>query len=244
MHRQPTSSCSLSSRRAVVLALTSLVLSGNAFGQQEYVGRYDAYVGYAYLNSPHISLNSSGVHLQTGLRIKSWLSTGFDFSDSSGRGLLTPNLLTDALQQTLGAQLKQLAALGMLPSGYSLAVPFNASTRTYEAGPQLAYRRFTMLSLFVRPALGAVQQIATPRPTDPIANVIVQQLTPAGKKTDWQYFYGFGAGATINMTQHTAINVQMDLVRDHLFNDILKDGRWTIRLAVGPNIQWGRNMMK
>src|SRR5581483_4700300 len=142
------------------------------------------------------------------------------------------------------AQLQQLAAHGMLPPGYSLAVPFNASTRTYELGPQLAYRGFTAFSLFVRPALGAVQQVATPRPRDAIAAAIVQQLTPSGSKTDWQYFYGFGAGATINMTHHTAINLQVDVVRDHLFNDILKDGRWTVRLAAGPNFQWGRNVMK
>ena len=140
---------SLSTMRAarVVLALPLFLLSSPMFGQQTYVGRYTTYVGYAYLDSPMISLTENGVHVQAAVRLKSWLSSGFDFSGFSGSGALTPGVLTTSLQQTLGAQLGQLAAAGQLPSGYTLSVPINSTTQTYEAGPELVYRGFSAMSL-------------------------------------------------------------------------------------------------
>jgi hypothetical protein len=31
-------------------------------------------------------------------------------------------------------------------------------------------------------------------------------------------------------------------VYDHLFNDVLKDGRWTVRFSIGPCFNFGRNI--
>jgi hypothetical protein len=246
MRKESFINWSVSTMRAarIVLALPLFLLSSQAFGQQTYVGRYNVYVGYAHLDSPALSLNSNGVHVQPAIRWRSWLSLGFDFSDFTGSGSLTPSVLTTSLQQALGAQLQQLAAVGAIPSGYTLKVPFNATTQTFEAGPDFVYRGFTAVSLFIRPALGAVRQSATPRPKDPIATAIVQQLTPTGSKTDWQYFYGFGGGASFNVTHNASATVQVDVVHDHLFNDLLQNGRWSVRISVGPSFQWGRNMMK
>lgn len=246
MRRKLYLNWSISTMRAArtVFALALFLLPWQAYGQQEYVGRYDVYVGYAYLNSPMINLTSNGVHAQAAVRVRSWLSMGFDFTGAPGNGVLTPGVLTTSLQQSLGAQLQQLAAHGLLPPNYVLSVPFGSSTQTFEAGPDFVYRGFRAVSLFARPDLGAVRQVATPHPTDAIATAIVQQLAPSGKKTDWQYFYGFGGGASINVTHHLSINVQVDLVRDHLFSDLLQNPRWTVRCAIGPSWQWGRNMMK
>ena len=69
-------------------------------------------------------------------------------------------------------------------------------------GPQLPYRHFKHLSLFVRPSVGAVRPGATPKPADPIA------------------------------TNHFSIRTQSDLVWEHLFNDILQDGRCVSRSAL------------
>ena len=58
-------------RRCVMLfTLTAILalLAVPAFGQQSYVSRYDAYVGYAYLNSPHVSLGEHGFQFQVGVR--------------------------------------------------------------------------------------------------------------------------------------------------------------------------------
>jgi opacity protein-like surface antigen len=88
---------------------------------------------------------------------------------------------------------------------------------------------------------GIKQIVATPRPSDLIAKGVVAQLAPAGKKTDWTYFYGFGGGMEFNVTDHFALRFQADFAHDQMFNDLLKPGN-TIRFSVGPAVQWGKNV--
>lgn len=219
-----------------------LVLTPAAFAQQSYVSRYDAYVGYAYLNSSNINLAESGVHTQVGIRPKRWLAYGFDFSRASGSAAITPGLLPTTLQQQLSAQLGQMAAAGMLPAGYTLRVPIDSVTETYAAGPQVSIPRWKYITPFIRPSLGAMHETATPRPTDPIAAAIVKGLAPAGKKQDWTGFYGVGCGFDFYAGKHLRLRAQADFVYDHLFNDILRDGRSTIRFSIGPAFEFGRNV--
>jgi hypothetical protein len=216
-----------------------------AFGEQDYVTRYDAYVGYAFLDSPHIGLFENGVATQVGFRPRTWFSVGFDYSYSTGDLNLTADLLTTELQQTLGKQLAQLAAAGLLPPGYTLVVPTHSTTHTFAAGPQLAYRHFKHETLFFRPIfLGGIYETATPKPTDPIAKAIVAQLAPSGQKTDTTWFLGFGGGFDIILTKHLSLRTQADLVWDHLFDDLLRDGRWTVRFSIGPAFNFGKNIKK
>jgi hypothetical protein len=229
-----------------LLATSVLLISSSAFAQQSYIGRFDAYAGYMYLDSPHIKLAENGFHTQVGVRARSWLSLGFDFCVGTGNTSLTPNLLTTALQQQLGAQFAQLVAEGVIPPTYVLTVPLDSKTETYSLGPQVSYRHFKAVTLFLRPDLGAMHESATPRvpSSDPVAQAIVQQLAPSGKKLDWVAFYGFGGGVDVGVTKHLALRIQADLVHDHLFNDLLKDGRNTVRFSIGPAVQWGRNVAK
>src|SRR5215475_3887167 len=97
-----------------LLAAAVFVLAPAAFGQQTYVTRYDLYAGYAFLDSPHINLSEHGFQTQIGIRPRTWYSLGFDYSFSQGDLKITPDLLPTALQQSLGQQLAQLAALGRL----------------------------------------------------------------------------------------------------------------------------------
>lgn len=224
------------------LFLAMLLLPPAVFGQQTYVTRYDFYAGYANLNSPKIGLVEHGMQMQVGMRPRTWVSLGFDYSISSGDLTITPDLLPVALQQTLGAQLGQLAAAGRLPAGYQLTVPTSSVTNSFAAGPQFAYRHFKRVTLFVRPSMGAIREKATPNPGEPIAAAIVKQLVPSGQKTDWQGFYGVGYGFDVLFTKHFAIRAQGDLVWDHLFNDLLQYGRWTSRFSVGPCFNFGRNI--
>lgn len=224
------------------LAIGAILLVIPALAQQDYVGRFDAYAGFGYLDSPHINLQERGFHLQTGVRVRRWLTFGFDYSNTSGNTDLTPNLLLTSLQQQLGSQLQQLAAAGLLPPGYTLAVPIHSVTQNFAAGPQVSYHGFKYATLFIRPSIGAVHEVATPHPTDPIATGIVAQLVPSGKKTDWTGFYGFGGGVDVNVSRHVAIRLQADFVHDHLFSDLLKDGRNTVRLSIGPAFQFGKNV--
>jgi hypothetical protein len=137
-----------------------------------------------------------------------------------------------------------LAHAGLLPPGYTLAVPAQSTSQSFALGPQLAYRHFKHLTLFVRPSFGAIHEAATPKPGDPIAQQVVAQLAPTGRKVDWQGFYGVGYGFDVILTNHFAIRTQSDLVWDHLFNDILKDGRWTVRFSVGPCFNFGKNIVE
>ena len=229
--------------RVSLLFATAFVAAAPVFAQQSYVGRYDAFLGYGFLDSPKVGLFENGVQGQVGMRLNRWLSMGFDYTNARGDLTLTPDLLLPSLQQTLGAQLGQLAAAGRLPSGYTLTVPARSVTQTFAAGPQVSYRR-THYTLFVRPSMGAIREVATPHPADAIAAAISSQLAPEGNKSDWKAFYGFGGGIDIILSRHWAWRTQADLVYDHLFDDLLKDGRLTVRFSIGPTVSFGRNIAK
>jgi len=227
-----------------IASLAFILLAPAAFGQQKYVTKFDAYSGYANLYSPKIGLSEHGFQGQIGMRYRTWVSLGFDYSLSRGDLTVTPDLLPAALQQTLAAQLHALAAAGKLPPGYQLKVPADSTTHSFAAGPQFAYRHFSKITLFIRPSIGAIRESATPKPQDPIAAAIVQQLTPSGHKTDWQGFYGVGYGFDLLFSNHFALRAQGDLVWDHLFNDLLAQGRWTSRFSIGPCFNFGRNIVE
>jgi hypothetical protein len=229
----PLSPC-LSRMLRTLSLLTFLVLIAGHARAQEYVGRYDIYSGFTTLETPYRDLVQRGYHLQLGYNVRTWASLGFDYSISSGHNTITPNFLPLNLQQLLQQELGPAYAL--------VAVPANATTQTFAAGPQYQYRRFERATFFVRPALGAVRESATPRPKDPLNTAIVQQLVPSGHKTDWQGFYGFGGGLDLNATKHISLRMQTDVVYYHLFNDILRDGSWTVRWSVGPSFHFGRNV--
>ncbi|MGB7760535.1 MAG: hypothetical protein WBL61_11935 [Bryobacteraceae bacterium] len=223
------------------LALAAASLPG--FGQQTYVSRFDLFTGYTYLDSPAVSLGENGFHFQAGVRPLTWMSLGFDYSISEGILTLKPNMLLPSLQQELGAELGQLAAAGEIPAGYTLTVPAHSRTQTFAGGPQFSYRHFSAVTLFIRPSAGAIHEYATPRPGDPIAAGIAAQLAPSGYKVDTVVFYGFGGGVDLNLSRHVGLRVQADFVHDHLFSDLLANGRNTVRVSIGPCFNLGKNIV-
>ncbi|MBV9671133.1 MAG: hypothetical protein JOZ43_09270 [Acidobacteriales bacterium] len=227
-----------------LLLAATLLFSACAFAQQDYVGKYDFYGGYAYLDSPSINLAERGLHLQAGMNPRTWYSMGFDYSYFDGNSTLLPKYLTSKLQNQLAGQLQQLAGAGLIPPSFQLAVPINSVTQTFTAGPQLNYRHFKHFTLFIHPSIGAIREVATPRTSglDPVTLAIVNGLAPAGKKTDWTAFYGVGGGIETKLTPHIGINLTTDFVHDHLFNDVLK-GRNTVRMSVGPTFHFGSNVV-
>jgi len=227
-----------------LLPLALAAASLPAFGQQTYVSRFDLFTGYTYLGSPAVSLGENGFHFQTGVRANTWLSLGFDYSISAGTLTLKPDMLLPSLQQQLGAELGQLAAEGQIPVGYTLTVPAHSRTQTFAGGPQFSYRHFSKLTLFIRPSAGAIHEYATPRPGDPIAAGVATQLAPSGYKVDTVVFYGFGGGADFSFSRHVGLRVQADFVHDHLFSDLLENGRNTVRMSVGPCFNFGNNVVR
>jgi len=228
----------------IVVSVALLLAASPVAAQQTYVSQFDVFAGYAFLNSPHIGLFENGFQAQFGYRPKPWYSLGFDFSRSTGDLVLTPDLLPTALSQPILGAITQYIAAKILPPGYTLAVPAHSTSLTFAIGPQLAYRHFSHLTLFIRPSVGAIHEEAVPHPGDAFATSIANELAPSGKKMDWQGFYGFGGGFDILFSKHVGIRTQADLVWDHLFNDVLADGRWTVRFSVGPCFNFGKNIVK
>jgi hypothetical protein len=230
----------------IVVPVVLLLAASPVAAQQTYVSQFDVFTGYAFLDSPHINLFENGFQAQFGYRPKPWYSLGFDYSRSSGDLVLTPGLLPPALSQPILGAIPLYIAAGKLPAGYALAVSAHSTSQTFAIGPQLAYRHFSHLTLFNRPSLGAIHEVAVPHPaaSDWFATSIAAELAPSGKKTDWQGFYGFGGGFDILFSKYVGIRTQADLVHDHLFNDVLADGRWTVRFSIGPCFNFGKNIAK
>jgi hypothetical protein len=218
-------------------------LPGTAFGQQDYVGRFDLYNGFTWFDSPSANLEERGYHLQAGMNARTWLALGFDYSVVTGTLTLVPSLLKPSLQTQIAAQLGALEAAGLIPPNYQLAVRTASTTQTFAAGPQFEYRHFKRVTLFIRPSIGAIYESATPHPSDPVSSAIVANLAPSGKKTDWEGFYGFGGGADVNLSKYFSVRLQADFVHNSLFSDILKSSRNTVRLSIGPDFHFGRNIV-
>jgi hypothetical protein len=234
-----------------VLSLTLALAAVPLRGQQTDVARFDVFAGYTFLDSPHVSLFENGIGAQFGVRPKTWLTAGVDYTYSRGNLALTPNLLLPSLQQTLGAELGQLAAAGVIPPGYTLNVPVHSVTQTVAVGPELVYRHMKHVTLFFRPVfLGMIHESASPQPADQIQTLVVQGfkqlglLSASGTKTDNVPFVGFGGGFDILFNRSFGWRVQSDLVYDHLFNDLLQDGRFTVRFSTGPCFNFGKNIVK
>jgi hypothetical protein len=228
--------------RFTQIVLAAGIFLAKAYAQQDYVGRYEVYGGYSFLDSSNVGLFQDGFHTQVGVNLNRWSAMGFDYSWGNGTLDLTPGLLKPALQQSLGAQLTQLVEAGVIPPTYRLSVGTDATTQTFAAGPQLTYHHFSRVTLFLRPSLGAIREVAVPHPGDPVATAIVAQLVPGGRKTDWVGFYGAGGGFDLLVSKHFKVRYQVDVVYNHLFGDILENGRVAVRFSVGPSFHFGRNV--
>lgn len=230
--------------RAFAMAAIAAFLTSPAIflhAQQTYVSRYDAYAGFADIDSPALGLNERGFHIQVGMNPRRWLSFGGDYSKASGPQILTADILPADLQTRINAAQAGYISLGLLPPNYHLAVPTDAYTQTFAFGPQLVDRHHSRFTLFLRPSLGALRERAVPHPADAFQAVIVKQLAPAGSKTDWTGFYGVGGGGEVAVARHMGVRAQIDIVYNHPFNDILASGRWTFRYSVGPSFHFGAN---
>jgi len=225
----------------VFVAFASLT----CFSQQSYVSRYDAYTGYAFFDTPSLNLFQNGFNGEFGINVKTWVALGGDFSVFQGDNNIVPRMLSTTVQQVLGAQLMQLAQEGLLPPGYRVSVPTSSTTYTYSAGPQFNIRKFEKITFFVRPALGALHESATLKPTDPITNALVVGLVGQSKhKTDTVVFYGFGGGMDFNFSRHVAVRTAADFVHYDMFSGLLNGGRNTVRFSIGPTFRFGENIVR
>ncbi|MGD0778019.1 MAG: hypothetical protein ABSC05_34985 [Candidatus Solibacter sp.] len=236
-------------RRVIVITLgILLLLSLPLSGQQSYVTRFDAFGGYGFLNSPDVNLFENGFAAQFGVRPLTWLTVGFDYTVAAGDLTLKPAQLLPALQTQLQNGIVAGVTAGLLPASYpysTLYVPAHSKTQTFAFGPELVYRHFSKVTLFVRPIYaGVIHETATPQPQDAVVKALVAGLIPTPTKTDSVLFLGFGGGFDVLFGKHFAWRTQADLVHDHLFNDLLTDARFTVRFSCGPAFNFGKNIVK
>ncbi|MGA2114169.1 MAG: hypothetical protein ABSH56_05405 [Bryobacteraceae bacterium] len=237
-------------RAAAITIGATVLLSFPLFGQQSYVTRFDVYGGYSFLDSPKVDLFENGVAFQVGFRPKTWLTVGFDYDAGAGDLKITPAQLLPALQTQLNTSIAGAIGAGLFPppTSYNYAalyVPAHSTTQTFAFGPELVYRHFSRVTLFFRPVYaGAIHEAATPHPQDPVVTALVAGLIPTPTKTDSVPFIGFGGGFDILFGKHFAWRTQADMVYDHLFSDLLQNGRFTARFSCGPAFNFGKNIVK
>lgn len=219
--------------KRTLIIVAFFLFSCSAFAQQEYVPRYAGFTAFSYVNSPKLNLAQRGFNAEFGVNINRWLIIGADYSIFNGHSTLVPQDLTTALQLQLAR---------VVPPGVPISVPFTATTYTLTVGPQFNYRHFNWVTPFVRPAIGALHETARLRPNTPLTTLLVGQLAPSGKKTDWQPYYGAGGGFDVNATKHLGLRVTLDFVHVNLFDGFLKEGRNSLRISVGPTFSFGPNV--
>lgn len=226
-------------KKIVIAAVLLFLFSGITFAQQDYVGRFDVFGSYSYFTSPKLNLVERGFNGEAGVNVTRWLAMGFDFSVFTGH----TSLLASELNPTIQAQLAPL--LSSLPPGTVIAVPFDATTYTYSAGPQINIRKWKPATFFVRPALGALHEEVTTKPNTPLTIGLVNQLVgPSGSVSDTVVFYGFGGGIDWNISKHFAIRTAADFVHLNLFKDLLNGPRNSVRFSIGPTFRFGGNVEK
>ena len=115
---------------------------------------------------------------------------------------------------------------------------------TFSAGPQINYRHFKPVTLFVRPALGVLHESATVTPADPVAKALVTALIgPQLKASDNVVFYGFGGGMDFNLSTHFGVRTAADFVHYNVFSNLLDGGRNSVRFSIGPTFRFGGNIL-
>jgi hypothetical protein len=221
-----------------LVSVIFLFISLSAFAQQDqdYVPRFDAFTGFSYLHSPKLNLEERGFNGEFGVNVNRWLALGADYSVFTGHSDLTPGDLKPSLQLAL------LPLLSSLPPGTVIQLPFDSTTYTFSAGPQINFRQLKWITFFVRPAFGGMHETATLKPGTPLLVLLTQQLAPSGKKTDLEPFYGVGGGFDVNASKHFGLRVGLDYVHVNLFSDVLAEGRNSLRVSVGPTFRFGGNV--
>src|ERR1017187_3616499 len=202
-------------RTLSVVLLFVLLPTLTCFSQQTDIRQFSAFGAYSYVSTPSLNLTQRGFDGDFGVNVRSWLTLGGDFSYNSGHSSLLPKDLSAANQAKLAP------FLPLLPPGYVLAVPYNSATYTYEAGPQFNYRGLKKVTLFARPALGALHAGVTPKPKDLITKEIVAGLLGKTTASDTVVFYGAGGGLSWEITPNFGLRMATDFVHYNFFSGIL-----------------------
>lgn len=225
-------------RRFLCVLAFVLLLPLTSLTQQTDVRQFTFIGGYSYLATPSLNLASRGFNVDLATNARSWLSLGFDFSAFNGYSTLVPTYLNTATQTKLAR---------MLPAGFpvsAVAVPYDSSIFTYQLGPQLNYRKLRKVTFFVRPALGLLHAKIQTNPSASASPIVKALLGGKLSAADNTVFYGFGGGASWEITPHFGLRMTADFARYNFFDDVLNGPRHSVRLSVTPKISFGKNILR
>ena len=116
-----------------------------------------------------MNLAQRGFQAQFGYNWKRWAAIGFDTSYFGGGSSLT-------VPQLNNATIAKLAPVLAHYPGFVLWTPYTANTFTITGGPQLNYRHFKYVTLFIHPDIGAMYQSVTAQPPNPLMTQVVKGL--------------------------------------------------------------------
>ena len=226
---------------AFILATT---LTG--YAQQTDIAQYSVVAGYSYLSTPSLNLAQRGFNGDFATNVRPWVSMGFDFSTFSGNTTLIPSYLNSATHAKLVGALAPFPAPVQAALGAALnaGVPTSTSTYTYQMGPQFNYRRFKHVTLFVRPALGLLHMKIQTHPTATVTPLVRGLLGGKLSDADTSVFYGFGGGATWEITRNFGLRFTADLARTNFFGQTLTGARNAVRLSVTGKYGFGKNILR
>jgi hypothetical protein len=82
------------------------------------------------------------------------------------------------IREQTGAELSHVApTVPLLPPGFVVASPYDATTYTFTGGPQFSLCRFRTVTFFIRPLRsGGMHESVTAKPTNPVLTQIVAGL--------------------------------------------------------------------
>ena len=235
-------------RRLLFCLLTLFLVSTapSCFSQQTDIARFNVVGGFSYLATPSLNLAQRGFNGDFAMNVRPWMSFGFDFSTFSGHSSLLPSYLNTATQTKLAGVLATLPApvAAALGAALNAGVPFNSSTFTYQMGPQFNYRHFKHVTLFVRPALGLLHAKIQTKPSPALVPLVSGLLGGKLSDADTSVFYGFGGGATWEITRNFGLRATADLARYNFFGQQLTGARNSVRLSVTAKFGFGKNILE
>lgn len=201
------------------------------FAQTE-INRYTLFTGFDYMISPARNLTERGFESDFGVTVKPWLGMGVDVGIISGAGTIT------------GTETVYASAVNALMPGAAsqIHVPFNSTTYTFAAGPQIYIRRFEKVTFLIRPGFGGMHEradITFPASLGPIFQGL--HLAPPGvHQNDTQLFFGLGGGFDVNVSRAIGVRFAADWVNTHLFSNLLVPRQNYVRFSIGPTFRWGK----
>jgi hypothetical protein len=215
--------------KRVLSFICGLLFCLPAFAQQTHVNRYDVFTGFSYMISPARNLTERGFNGEFGVNVRRWVSLGGDFSVLKGAGTISPS-------ETVFAPL-----LAGIPANLIPGVPFKSTTYTFAAGPQFNLRKWEKFTLFARPGLGGIHEVADIdlTPLAPLAGlgIVLPPVNP--HQPDTALFLGLGGGFDLNVSRPIGIRFTADWVNTHLFSSLLTPRQNYIRFSIGPTFRWG-----